>query len=74
MAIDNKDQQEKLLAEMPGVEERARAAMVEAVDAKEKVPFKDIVRKEVEALNGGISPEAKQQLSATLYVSSVART
>jgi pyruvate-ferredoxin/flavodoxin oxidoreductase len=40
----------KLMAELKGVEERARAKMSEAVKNRAKVPFKDIIRVEVNAL------------------------
>ncbi len=40
----------KLVAELKGVEERARAKMNEAVKTRTKLPFKDIIRDEVQAL------------------------
>ena len=58
--ISNKEQQTRLLGELPGVEERARAKMVAAVTAKEKLPFKDIIREEVEALEQVDQPTKKQ--------------
>jgi pyruvate-ferredoxin/flavodoxin oxidoreductase len=39
-----------LVAALPGVEQRARARMVEAVKTRTKLPFKDIIREEVTAL------------------------
>src|SRR4029077_12230548 len=40
----------KFAAELKGIEERARAKMNDVVKKREKVPFKDIIRNEVEAL------------------------
>ncbi|HXU76901.1 MAG TPA: thiamine pyrophosphate-dependent enzyme, partial [Methylomirabilota bacterium] len=53
-------QRQKLIAELKGVEDRVRAAMVVAVESKQKTPFKDLVRKEVEALTT-VDPKAKAQ-------------
>src|SRR5580765_6359997 len=53
-------QRQKLIAELKGVEDRVRAAMVAAVEGKQKTPFKDLVRKEVEALTT-VDPKAKAQ-------------
>ena len=64
--VSDAAQRDKLIAELPGIEERARAKMVEAVNAKEKVPFKDIVREEVVALNGGLSEEAKAEFTGII--------
>lgn len=55
-------QKQKLLLELPGIEKRARAAMVAAVEKREKVPFKDIIRKEIEALTT-VEPEARNQFT-----------
>ena len=44
------EQRKKLLGELKGVEQRARAKMGAAVKNKESVPFKDIVREEINAL------------------------
>ena len=48
--VTSKEQRTKLIGELPGVEERARAKMVAAVAAKEKLPFADIIQDEVSAL------------------------
>jgi pyruvate-ferredoxin/flavodoxin oxidoreductase len=53
-------ERQKLVAELKGVEERIRTAMVAAVEAKQKTPFQDLVRKEIEALTA-ISPATKTQ-------------
>jgi len=55
----------RLLAELKGVEDRARAKMVAAVEKREKLPFNDIVRAEVEALSG-VSAQAKQEFATIL--------
>jgi pyruvate-ferredoxin/flavodoxin oxidoreductase len=41
-----------LVKELKGIEERVRASMVETVEARQKTPFKDLVRREIEALAG----------------------
>ena len=51
--------------EIPGLEQRARAKMNEAVKARAKVPFKDIVRDEVNAL-AGPSDKAKAELTGII--------
>jgi pyruvate-ferredoxin/flavodoxin oxidoreductase len=40
----------RLIAELKGVEDRVRAAMIAAVEGKQKTPFKDMVRNEIQAL------------------------
>jgi pyruvate-ferredoxin/flavodoxin oxidoreductase len=56
---------EKFIPELKGVEDRARAQMVAAVEKREKLPFKDIVRKEVEALST-ISDKAKNEFTTII--------
>ena len=46
------DERKKLLAELKGVEARARAKMADAVKAKQSKPFKEIVGEEIAALEG----------------------
>jgi pyruvate-ferredoxin/flavodoxin oxidoreductase len=53
-------ERQKLVAELKGVEARVRTAMVAAVEGKQKTPFKDLVRKEVEALTT-VGAQAKAQ-------------
>ncbi|HAV61605.1 MAG TPA: oxidoreductase [Verrucomicrobiales bacterium] len=48
--VSDAAERKNLIAELKGVEERARAKMVETVKAREKLPFKDIVRAEISAL------------------------
>ncbi len=55
----------KFGSEIAGVEQRSRAKMNEAVKAKAKVPFKDIVRGEIAAL-AGPSDAAKAQLNGII--------
>lgn len=50
----------KLVAELKGVEERARVKMNDAVKKKESVPFKDIIRAEVSGL-AGVSEKARME-------------
>ncbi|MCS1408189.1 MAG: Pyruvate synthase [Verrucomicrobia subdivision 3 bacterium] len=58
--VSDTAQQTKLISELPGIEERARAKMVAAVNAKEKIPFADIVREEVSALDSIDQPMKDQ--------------
>ncbi len=60
-------EREKLLAALPGVEQRVRSVMVDSVKAKEREPFKNIVRKEFAGLET-VSDDAKGQLFAILDV------
>ncbi|MFI5357989.1 MAG: 2-oxoacid:acceptor oxidoreductase family protein, partial [Opitutales bacterium] len=55
----------KLGQELAGLEQRARAKMTEAVKTKAKVPFKDIIRAEVEAL-ATVSPQAKAEFTGII--------
>ncbi|MBI4624703.1 MAG: 2-oxoacid:acceptor oxidoreductase family protein, partial [Verrucomicrobia bacterium] len=48
--VTDRDERLKFGAELPGLESRARAKMNEAVKTKAKLPFKDIIRDEVNAL------------------------
>jgi pyruvate-ferredoxin/flavodoxin oxidoreductase len=50
----------KLVVELKGVEERARAKMNDVVKKREKVPFKDIIRDEINAL-ATVADQAKAQ-------------
>src|SRR5882724_5112707 len=58
-------ERQKLIAELKGVEERVRAGMVAAVEAKQKTPFKDLVQKEVQALTS-ISPQTRNQFAGII--------
>ena len=55
----------KFGAEIAGLEQRARAKMNEAVKAKTNVPFKDIIRDEVNALTT-ISDKAKAEFTGII--------
>ncbi|MFQ5491355.1 MAG: 2-oxoacid:acceptor oxidoreductase family protein, partial [Phycisphaerae bacterium] len=59
--VTDADDREKLLSAVPDVESRLRARMIETVKAKERVPFKDLVRQEIGALPQ-VSDQAKQEL------------
>ena len=56
--VTTSDDRAKLAGELKGIEERSRAKMNEAVKTRAKVPFKDIIRDEVNALTN-ISDKAK---------------
>ncbi len=64
--VSDPGQKKLMLEQMPGVEERARERMNAAIEAKESVPFKDIVKEEVAKLNSGISQETKDQFSGIM--------
>ncbi len=55
----------KLTAELKGIEERARAKMNDAIKKREKLPFKDIIRDEVNAL-AGFSDKAKAEFTGII--------
>lgn len=55
----------KFGAELAGIETRARAKMNESVKAKTNVPFKDIIRAEVDALTT-VSAKAKDELTTII--------
>ncbi|MBI2924388.1 MAG: 2-oxoacid:acceptor oxidoreductase family protein [Verrucomicrobia bacterium] len=58
-------ERKKLLNELPGLEARARAQMLAVVDQREKVPFKDIIRKELCRLPN-IADKTKAELNGIL--------
>ncbi|HLP78462.1 MAG TPA: 2-oxoacid:acceptor oxidoreductase family protein, partial [Candidatus Paceibacterota bacterium] len=55
----------KLVAELKGVEARARVKMNEAVKTRAKVPFKDIIREEIAAL-ATISDKTKTEFTGII--------
>ncbi|MEW6303351.1 MAG: 2-oxoacid:acceptor oxidoreductase family protein [Verrucomicrobiota bacterium] len=63
--VTDKAEREKLLAELKGVEERARAKMSAAVQKREKVPFADIIRAEVNAL-AQVSEQARAEFTGII--------
>ncbi len=63
--ITDPPERKKLLNELKGVEDRARAQMVAVIEKKESVPFKDIIHKEVSAL-AGISDKAKAEFTGII--------
>jgi pyruvate-ferredoxin/flavodoxin oxidoreductase len=60
--VTDRDERLKLGAEMPALEQRARAKMNESVKAKSNVPFKDIIRDEVAAL-ATVSEKARAEFT-----------
>src|SRR6185369_642143 len=58
-------ERKKFLNELKGVEDRARAQMMAAIEKKEKLPFKTIIRNEVNALPG-ISDKAKAEFTGII--------
>jgi pyruvate-ferredoxin/flavodoxin oxidoreductase len=60
--ITDATERQKFVGELKGIEQRVRTAMSAAVEAKQKIPFHDLVRKEVEAL-ANVSTEAKAQFT-----------
>src|SRR5439155_16751593 len=58
--VTDMSERQKLIAELKGIEERVRAGMVAATEAKQKTPFKEFVRREIEAL-AGVGDQTKSQ-------------
>ncbi len=56
----------KLLEALPKLEANSREKMKAAVEKKESVPFKAIIREELAALDGGLSQKAKDQFLGIL--------
>ncbi|MBW7894202.1 MAG: 2-oxoacid:acceptor oxidoreductase family protein [Opitutaceae bacterium] len=63
--VTDREQRLAFGRELPGIEQRARARMIEAVKTKAKLPFKDIIREEVEAV-AGIAPAAKAEFTGII--------
>jgi pyruvate-ferredoxin/flavodoxin oxidoreductase len=63
--IPDAAERQNLIGELKGIEERVRAGMVSAVEAKQKVPFVELVRKEIEALTV-ISEQTKKQFAGII--------
>jgi pyruvate-ferredoxin/flavodoxin oxidoreductase len=53
-------ERQKIMAELKGIEQRVRAAMVADIESKQKTPFKELVQKEIEALPN-VAATAKAQ-------------
>src|SRR5262249_11586631 len=58
-------ERKRLLGELKGVEDRARVRMMEAVEKKEKLPFKDIIRNEVNGLSN-VSEKSKAEFTGII--------
>jgi pyruvate-ferredoxin/flavodoxin oxidoreductase len=69
--VSDPDQRLALLKALPAVEEKARARMVEVIEAKESTPFKDIIKEVVGELSE-VGQEAKDEFFAILDVVPVA--
>lgn len=63
--VTDREQRLKFGAELPALEQRARARMNEAVKTKTKLPFKQIIREEVTALTT-ISEPAKAEFTGII--------
>lgn len=63
--VTDRDERLKFGAEIAGLEARARVRMNESVKAKSKVPFKDIMRDEVNALTT-ISAQSKAEFTGII--------
>ncbi len=63
--VTDAGERKKLLVELPALEQRARVKMNEAIKAKAKTPFQDIIREEVNAL-GQIAEKARSEFAGIL--------
>jgi pyruvate-ferredoxin/flavodoxin oxidoreductase len=63
--VTDAGERQQLAAELKGVEERARARMVDAVKKRESVPFKDIIREEVGKLSQ-VAETARAQITGII--------
>jgi len=70
--VSDPDQRERLIAALPEVERQARRIMNAAIEAKESIPFKDIIRTEVAALDRGLTRQTKDEFTTILDLVPVA--
>ncbi len=70
--VSDAAQRELLLEALPGLESRARERMNAAIEAKETLPFRDLVHAEVAGLNGRISERTKEEFTRILDLVPVA--
>ncbi len=63
--VTDQEQQTKLIEQLPGIEERARAKMIQAINTKQKIPFIDIIREEIGALSS-INQTCKDQFTGII--------
>jgi pyruvate-ferredoxin/flavodoxin oxidoreductase len=63
--VTSSDDRAKLAGELKGIEERSRAKMNEAVKTRAKLPFKDIIAAEVNALTN-LSDKAKTEFTSII--------
>jgi len=69
--VTDAEERGRLVAELKGVEQRARAKMNESIKAKSNVPFKDIIRDEVNALPN-LAEAAKAQFNGIIHILPIA--
>jgi len=72
--VSEEEQRGLLIEQISTIENRSREKMSAAIEAKEAIPFKEIVKAEVSSLNGGISEKAKEELIGILDLVPVAYT
>ena len=72
--VKDGDQRELLIKALPGVEERVREKMNAAIVAKESIPFKTLVKEEVDALNVGLTDTTKDEFNSILDLVPMAYT
>ncbi|MCP5517898.1 MAG: 2-oxoacid:acceptor oxidoreductase family protein [Verrucomicrobiales bacterium] len=63
--VTDVEERRQLAAELKGIEERARARMVEGVKKRENIPFKNIIRDEVDRLTA-VSESARAQFNGII--------
>ncbi len=63
--VSDREQQAELIKQLPGIEDRARAKMVKAIQAKQKIPFIDVIREEIDALDS-INHQSKEQFTGII--------
>ncbi len=63
--VTDPSERQKLMAELKGIEQRVRTAMVADVEGKKKTPFKDLVRREVQALDS-VAQSARDQFASII--------
>ncbi|MDA0323251.1 MAG: 2-oxoacid:acceptor oxidoreductase family protein [Verrucomicrobia bacterium] len=71
--VSDADDRQRIFDAVPQIDDHARAAMLAAIQAGEKTPFVDIVRAEIEALDG-LSDTARQEYLAILNTLPLAYT
>jgi pyruvate-ferredoxin/flavodoxin oxidoreductase len=70
--VSDAEGRKALLAALPVLEEKARTRMNEAADAKASVKFQDIIREELQSLNGAVPSATKDEFLTILDLVPVA--